>query len=269
VLQKLCRPHIHGALKAGVGIEQVERRDQQRGDRQAGGEPDRGKDRPREEPKWRRGDPQDRDNRPQAEHDHQRGEGLRHFASRGAERARGATDRGLRLFFYLGGLLFGGGPLGAGLPFDLSDGPVEGELLQFDDRLGQPHQLEVPMHHSAGLGIDIAAGIGGVVGKPCDRICHDRAIVNRNPSRRSNDLAPALLRAVRTINHHRCIMDVCPRVCAWLNVFALVPVAQQRGEITGPNGFAKEHGATAFEVAEHTAAVAEAVSDIEEGTPVA
>jgi hypothetical protein len=42
---------------------------------------------------------------------------------------RGVTDRGLSLFVYLGGLLFGCGPLGAGLPFDLSDRPVEGELL--------------------------------------------------------------------------------------------------------------------------------------------
>ena len=58
------------------------------------------------------------------------------------------------------------------------------------------------MHDPAPLGIDIAPGVGPVVRKPRDDVRHDGAIVDRNPSRRRNDLAPALLRAVGLINHH-------------------------------------------------------------------
>ncbi len=99
VLEKPRRPQAHGALEARVGIEQVDRYGQHRGDRQAGGEPDRGNDGPADEPKRRSDKPQGIEDRPQAEHDHQRGEGLSHFGEGFAERAHGIADGRLARVF--------------------------------------------------------------------------------------------------------------------------------------------------------------------------
>jgi len=69
---------------------------------------------------------------------------------------------------------------------DVSDCEVEGELLEFDDRLRQAHELQVSSDDRFRLRINLAPRVRGVVREAGDGALDDRLVVDRDDARRSD-----------------------------------------------------------------------------------
>ncbi len=160
---------------------------------------------------------------PQAEGDQQARNGLAEQPERFVKRSKriphravGGRRLGPRALLRLGfGLLRldGGGCCfflpelrdleGPPLPLDLADGDVEREPFELHDRIGQPHQLKMPPDDAARLGVDLAAAVRRVAGKPGDGTVDDRPVIDRDHLRGSENLRGAAACAVDRVEFLR------------------------------------------------------------------